>query len=52
MQTADLTMLIIWWVVPMVILLARAALAAYRTRQKRTELRELEERATPFTRRL
>jgi hypothetical protein len=44
-----MTMLIIWWVVPMVILGGRAALSGYRAKKKRDELRRLEEKSTPFT---
>ncbi|MHA1768259.1 MAG: hypothetical protein ACTSV3_00200 [Candidatus Thorarchaeota archaeon] len=43
------TMLIIWWVVPILILAGRAALAGYRTKKKRDELRRLEETITPFS---
>ncbi|MGD9395488.1 MAG: hypothetical protein PVJ05_03580 [Candidatus Thorarchaeota archaeon] len=45
----DMTMLIIWWVVPIVILGGRAVLAGYRAKKKRDELKRLEESSTPFT---
>jgi hypothetical protein len=45
----DLSFIIIWWVVPMLILLGRAGLAGYRAKKKRDELRQLEENSTPFT---
>jgi hypothetical protein len=47
-----MSMLIIWWIVPIVILGGRAALAGYRARKKRQELRQLEENSTPFTRKI
>jgi len=47
-----MTMLIIWWVVPMVLIMGRAALAGYRAKKKRDELKRLEESSTPFTRRI
>ncbi|MHA1906147.1 MAG: hypothetical protein ACW98Y_02545 [Candidatus Thorarchaeota archaeon] len=46
----DLTLLIIWWVVPIVILFGRGALAAHRARKRRHALQALEEKITPFTR--
>jgi len=52
MLQMDMTMLIIWWVAPLLILVGRAALVAYRTKQKRDELRKVEEDSTPFTREL
>ncbi len=52
MLQIDYSYLIIWWVVPIVVLFGRAALAAYRTRRKRNELRRIEEKSTPFTREL
>ncbi|MFW9926189.1 MAG: hypothetical protein ACFFDM_05410 [Candidatus Thorarchaeota archaeon] len=48
----DMTMLIIWWVVPIVIIAGRAGLAGYRAKKKRDELKKLEENSTPFTRKL
>jgi hypothetical protein len=45
----DFTLLIIWYVVPFLILGGRAALAGYRAKQKRDELRRLEEGITPFS---
>ncbi|MHA1933953.1 MAG: hypothetical protein ACW97A_01610 [Candidatus Thorarchaeota archaeon] len=48
----DMTMLIIWWVVPLALLFGRAGLQAYKTKKKREELQQLEESATPFTRKL
>ncbi|MHA1964835.1 MAG: hypothetical protein ACXACG_06305 [Candidatus Thorarchaeota archaeon] len=48
----DLSYLIIWWVVPIVILGGRAGLAGYRARRKRQELKQLEENSTPFTSKL
>jgi hypothetical protein len=46
----DMTLLIIWWGVPLLILGGRAALAGYRAKKKRDELKRLEENSTPFTR--
>ncbi|MHA1950896.1 MAG: hypothetical protein ACW987_13615 [Candidatus Thorarchaeota archaeon] len=48
----DMTMLIIWWTVPMIILFGRAGLAGYRAKKKRDELKRLEKSSTPFTRRI
>jgi hypothetical protein len=48
----DMTMLIIWWIVPMVILLGRAGLAGYKAKKKRDEIKRLEEKSTPFTSKL
>ncbi|NWF96548.1 MAG: hypothetical protein HXY34_10455 [Candidatus Thorarchaeota archaeon] len=48
----DYSFFIIWWVVPLLILLGRAAVMGYRTRKKREELRRVEEKATPLSRRL
>ena len=48
----DITMLIIWWVVPLALIMGRAGVQAYRTKQKRQQLRELENKITPFTRSL
>lgn len=45
----DMSLLIIWYVVPFGLLGLRAALAGYRAWQKRNELRRLEEKITPFT---
>ncbi|TXT55118.1 MAG: hypothetical protein BAJATHORv1_40027 [Candidatus Thorarchaeota archaeon] len=49
MQFFDLTWILIWWIVPLALLLGRAALAAYRTKKKKEELAELEKRSTPFS---
>lgn len=49
MLQIDFSFYIIWWVAPIVILLGRLALVAYRTRKKRNELRRIEEKSTPFT---
>jgi heme/copper-type cytochrome/quinol oxidase subunit 2 len=46
----DMTLYIIWWIVPVLILLGRAGLQAYRTKKKRDKLRRLEEKSTPMTR--
>ena len=46
----DLTILFIWYAVPISLLGLRAALAAYRAWKKRSELRQLEKKTTPFTR--
>ncbi|MHA1587200.1 MAG: hypothetical protein ACTSV9_00300 [Candidatus Thorarchaeota archaeon] len=48
----DISLLAIWWGLPLAILLGRAGLAAYRTKKKRQELQELEKNTTPFTRKL
>jgi hypothetical protein len=45
----DFTILIIWYIVPFLILGGRAALAGYRTKKKRDELKRLEEKITPFS---
>ncbi|MGY5871321.1 MAG: hypothetical protein RTV72_03660 [Candidatus Thorarchaeota archaeon] len=46
----DLTLLVIWYVVPFGLLGLRAAYAGYKAYQKRQELRRLEKKITPFTR--
>jgi len=48
----DISLLAIWWGLPLAILLGRAGLAAYKTKKMRQELRELEKNTTPFTRKL
>jgi len=48
----DFTMLFIWYAVPFAFLGLRAALAGYRAWKKRSELRQLEKKITPFTREL
>ena len=45
----DMTLLIIWYVVPLGLLGLKAAFAGYRAWQKIQEVRRLEERITPFT---
>jgi hypothetical protein len=45
----DLTLLIIWYIVPLGLLGLRAAYAGYKAYQKRKEMRQLEKRITPFT---
>ncbi|MHA2025527.1 MAG: hypothetical protein ACW98U_06455 [Candidatus Thorarchaeota archaeon] len=45
----DMSMLIIWWVVPIFLLGGRAVLAGYRAKKKRDELKRIEESSTPFT---
>jgi cell division protein FtsL len=45
----DMTLLIIWYVVPFGLLGLRAVYAGYRAWQKRKELHRLEEKITPFT---
>jgi len=45
----DMTMLIIWWIVPIAIIAGRAGLAGYRAKKKRDELKRLEQKSTPFT---
>ncbi len=45
----DMTLLIIWYVVPIGLLGLRAVNAGYRAWQKRKELRLLEKKITPFT---
>ena len=50
MMQFDLTLLIIWYVVPLAILFGRGALAANKARKKRQELREIEQNSTPLTR--
>jgi hypothetical protein len=46
----DFTLLFIWYVVPFALLGLRAALAGYKAWKKRTELRQIEKKITPFTR--
>ncbi|MFX1484136.1 MAG: hypothetical protein ACFFCP_13225 [Promethearchaeota archaeon] len=48
----DMTLLIIWYVVPIIILGGRAALWGYRAKKKRDELKQLEKKSTPFTRKI
>lgn len=45
----DMSLIIIWWIVPIIILVGRAAFAGYRAKKKRDELKRLEKRSTPFT---
>ncbi len=45
----DMSLLIIWYVVPFGLLGLRAVYAGYRAWQKRKELRLLEKKITPFT---
>ncbi|MGY5863027.1 MAG: hypothetical protein RTV41_00340 [Candidatus Thorarchaeota archaeon] len=45
----DMSMLIIWWVVPILLLVGRAGLAGYRAKKKKDELKRLEKSSTPFT---
>lgn len=45
----DFNILIIWYIVPLLIIGGRAALAGYRVKKKRNELRKLEEKITPFS---
>lgn len=52
MLQLDLSLLFIWYFLPMIILVGRAGLEAYRTKKKKDELQALEEEATPFTREL
>jgi heme/copper-type cytochrome/quinol oxidase subunit 2 len=47
---ADMTLYIIWFVVPFLIMLARATYTAYQTKKKKDVLRDVEESSTPFTR--
>ena len=44
-----MTLLVIWYVVPALLIGGQAALAGYRAKKKRDELRRLEENSTPFT---
>ena len=48
----DTTFIIIWWIVPILLLAGRAGLEGYRAKKKRDEIKRLEERSTPFTRKL
>ncbi len=48
----DFTLLFLWYAIPFALLGLRAALAGYRAWKKRTELRQLEKKITPFTREL
>ncbi|MFX1369548.1 MAG: hypothetical protein ACFFAY_13200 [Promethearchaeota archaeon] len=50
MLEMDIAILLIWYLVPLSILLGRGALEANRSRKRRRELRELEQRSTPMTR--
>jgi len=45
----DMSLLIIWYTVPIGLFGLRAVYAGYRAWQKRQELRRLEEKITPFT---
>ncbi len=45
----DMTLLIIWYIVPIGLFGLRAVYAGYKAWQKRQELRLLEEKITPFT---
>jgi hypothetical protein len=48
----DITFVIIWWIVPIILLVGRAGLEGYRAKKKRDEIKRLEEKSTPFTRKL
>jgi hypothetical protein len=48
----DFTLLFIWYAVPFALLGLRAAFAGYRAWKKRSELRQLEKKITPFSREL
>jgi hypothetical protein len=50
LQFDTLSLLFIWWVVPIILLAGRGALAAHNARKRRHALRVLEESVTPFTR--
>jgi hypothetical protein len=52
MQQFDFTLLFIWYLVPFTLLGLKAALASYRARKKKAELREIEGKITPFAREL
>ncbi len=52
MLQLDLSLLFIWYFVPILILAGKAGLEAYKTKKKKDELKALEEEATPFTRKL
>ena len=49
MLQIDFTFLILWYVIPFALLGLRAVLAGYRAYQKKQEMRQIEERITPFT---
>ena len=49
---ADMTLYIIWFLVPFLIMVVRAAYTAYQTKKKKDALRDVEESSTPLTRRL
>jgi tryptophan-rich sensory protein len=48
----DFTLLFIWYAAPFALLGLQAALAGYRAWKKRTELRQIEKKITPFSREL
>ena len=45
----DMSLLIIWYIVPIGLFGLRAVYAGYKAWQKRQELHRLEEKITPFT---
>ncbi|TFG34159.1 hypothetical protein EU527_04735 [Candidatus Thorarchaeota archaeon] len=45
----DLTLLAIWYIVPISLLFLRAAYAGYKVKQKKNELKRIEKKSTPFT---
>ena len=48
----DITLYVIYLIVPFLIYLVRATYAAYQTKKKRDVLKDVEESSTPFTREL
>ncbi|MGV9170102.1 MAG: hypothetical protein ACOC38_09215 [Promethearchaeia archaeon] len=52
MLQLDLSLLFIWYFVPILILAGKAGVEAYKTKKKKDKLKVLEEEATPFTRKL
>lgn len=52
LQFDTISLLVIYWVVPILILAGRGAVAAYRARKHRQALQALEENITPYTRNL
>ncbi|TFG33738.1 hypothetical protein EU527_06850 [Candidatus Thorarchaeota archaeon] len=48
----DMTLIAIWYIVPLSLLFLRAAYAGYKTKRKKNELKRVEEKSTPFTSKL
>ena len=48
MMQFDYTLIAIWYIVPLALLFLRAAYASYKAKQKKNELKRVEQKSTPF----